>query len=727
MALLELVMIVKNSGKIIEHCLETNKKYIDHWTILDTGSTDNTPEIIKNTLKEIPGNLYIENYPPGDFDFSKARNRAFELANKKCKYMIVLDDSYEIANGEKLREYLNISDKKVLNIKIGNLDNEYFHKDYYSNRITKSTSGLRYKYRVHEILKIDNNTKIDNIKIENGFIIDHIITEHSQRSFSRFNRDIEMLNKDLKIYKNDPRLIYYLAYTNLLLNKSDEVKKYCKEFLNLNLSFTNNYEYYFFADYNLACLEFKETNDIEIFQNKMIKIQNTHTERAEPMFKICVILYENGEYYKINKLITNLIIFPKPYLQTTILENSTYEYYIPYLFIDVKIKLGLINEAVPVLKDLITRYPNDQRLLNMKYAICDNLDISKIRTGSKVLVIHTGHIFITWNPAGSTKISGSENMAISMANQFRDLGYRVFIFGQFKEEYPKPVDYQTTIDGIQYIDNSLFSDFCLSYVVDYMIISRFVTNLIYYDNIKKVYLWVHDILPAGENTFLQFHKTKFKAIISVSKWQKNEIVICHKLPEDKVIVSRNAILPKRFLNKNIERTPFRFIYTSSMNRGLDNFVNMIKPLKIKYPSSTFYIFGNSDQIESNILQQIKDPLLISYVFLHERVSQDQLSIELLKSDIWLYPTTFYETYCISAVEAMAAGCLVAGITLGALTEIVDDRGVMAKDTTELLEKLIDVLDSPNKKADIIERAEEWSMKQDFFSLAKSWEKDIFSL
>jgi glycosyltransferase involved in cell wall biosynthesis len=260
-----------------------------------------------------------------------------------------------------------------------------------------------------------------------------------------------------------------------------------------------------------------------------------------------------------------------------------------------------------------------------------------------------------------------------------------------------------------------------------MIISRFVTNLIYYDNIKKVYLWVHDILPAGENTFIQFHKTKFKAIISVSQWQKNEIINCHKLPEDKIIVSRNAILPKRFLNKNIERIPFRFIYTSSMDRGLANFVNMIKPLKMQYPSATFYIFGNSDQIESNILQQIKDPLLNLYVFLHERVSQDQLSIELLKSDVWLYPTTFYETYCISAVEAMAAGCLVAGITLGALTEIVDDRGVMAKDTTELLEKLIDVLDSPNKKTEIIERAEEWSMKQDFFSLAKSWEKDIFSL
>ena len=34
--LLELVMIVKNSGQEIIPMLESTKKWIDHWTILDT-------------------------------------------------------------------------------------------------------------------------------------------------------------------------------------------------------------------------------------------------------------------------------------------------------------------------------------------------------------------------------------------------------------------------------------------------------------------------------------------------------------------------------------------------------------------------------------------------------------------------------------------------------------------------------------------------------------------
>ena len=45
-----------------------------------------------------------------------------------------------------------------------------------------------------------------------------------------------------------------------------------------------------------------------------------------------------------------------------------------------------------------------------------------------------------------------------------------------------------------------------------------------------------------------------------------------------------------------------------------------------------------------------------YIFVSPRVSQSQISIELLKSDIFLYPTDFPETYCIAALEAQISEC-----------------------------------------------------------------------
>ena len=101
--LLELVMIVKNSGEILRECLKENRKYIDYWTIVDTGSNDNTCDIIKEELKDVPGELHYSEF----IDFSQARNKSLELSSKTCKYTIVLDDSYVIFEGDKLRNFLS--------------------------------------------------------------------------------------------------------------------------------------------------------------------------------------------------------------------------------------------------------------------------------------------------------------------------------------------------------------------------------------------------------------------------------------------------------------------------------------------------------------------------------------------------------------------------------------------------------------------------------------------
>jgi glycosyltransferase involved in cell wall biosynthesis len=53
--LLELVMIVKNSGEVLRDCLRAAKPHIDHWTILDTGSIDQTPQIVTEELNGVPG------------------------------------------------------------------------------------------------------------------------------------------------------------------------------------------------------------------------------------------------------------------------------------------------------------------------------------------------------------------------------------------------------------------------------------------------------------------------------------------------------------------------------------------------------------------------------------------------------------------------------------------------------------------------------------------------
>ena len=41
-------MIVKNESAVIKRCLDSVKEIIDYWVIIDTGSTDDTKEIIQD-------------------------------------------------------------------------------------------------------------------------------------------------------------------------------------------------------------------------------------------------------------------------------------------------------------------------------------------------------------------------------------------------------------------------------------------------------------------------------------------------------------------------------------------------------------------------------------------------------------------------------------------------------------------------------------------------------
>jgi len=77
--------MVKNAGPQFEEMLQKNIQKVDRWTILDTGSTDDTIDTIKRTLVgKKRGELYEEPF----INFRDSRNRLLDLAGKSCKFII---------------------------------------------------------------------------------------------------------------------------------------------------------------------------------------------------------------------------------------------------------------------------------------------------------------------------------------------------------------------------------------------------------------------------------------------------------------------------------------------------------------------------------------------------------------------------------------------------------------------------------------------------------------
>ena len=84
-------MIVKNEADIILNTLKNLIEHIqlDYWVICDTGSTDNTAELIENFFKEkgIEGELHHDEWQ----DFAHNRTKALEYAYKKTDFLFIFD------------------------------------------------------------------------------------------------------------------------------------------------------------------------------------------------------------------------------------------------------------------------------------------------------------------------------------------------------------------------------------------------------------------------------------------------------------------------------------------------------------------------------------------------------------------------------------------------------------------------------------------------------------
>ena len=183
--LIQLVMIVKNAGDNFENILKENLPSFDRYTILDTGSTDNTVEIIKKTLVNKKGKVYQEPF----INFRESRNRSLELAGNTCKFNLILDDTYVVKNN--LREFLQTTrsdqfgDSYSLYIKS-------YDVVYCSNRITKSLTNLRYIYTIHEVITDQNNKNV-MVPFDDSYVHDVMDKYMETRTYERKQLDIKLL------------------------------------------------------------------------------------------------------------------------------------------------------------------------------------------------------------------------------------------------------------------------------------------------------------------------------------------------------------------------------------------------------------------------------------------------------------------------------------------------------------------------------------------------------
>lgn len=791
MSEISLCIIGRDEQDNVRQCLESCIEIIDEVVFVDTGSRDSTKDIVRSLCGRHGKILKLIDSPWRD-DFSYHRNESFNAATRD--FILWLDCDDELINPDALKKFI---DKNSDRIEIVSLPYDYATDDdgnvtvvHWRERVLRnrrhpedpSRSFWVWKDRVHEYLYYPESTKIDLLqtcRVRHRKKIDGSLNDKKASN----ERNIRILEEIIReaggLEKASARHLVYLGSEYWVRGRMDEARKV----YNAYLKKTDWDEEAVQILCRLSEMDLKEGN-IESAADNALMALKLCPSWPDPYLALARVEFEKKRFRNVINLCDIVLMLPEP--QTVLVLTPLQKNYTPKVLKYMSLmELGRFEEALELVKECLKIRKNEQFLKEDYKKIQEELarrrtvesvvylgpvlglDVlkslpeevraepiiqdmiiaasGKSKSGKRKgsLAIYTGPFIEPWGPWSfeSGGVGGSETAAWRVAELMAERGYDVTVFGE-----PGPgVGYH---GSIMYAPARMFLELSDSY--DSVLCSRRADLADAGIPARRKVLWLHDV-NIGDSLTAE-RARKFDCFVFVSEWQAEQYRNLYEgVTAEKSIVIGNAIstslLEKAFEEFSGDKDPYRFIYPSSPERGLDYLLDMWPYIKEIMPEATLDIYYGFKNIEFFLsqnpdLRAIYRKLLGKIEFLeklgvknHGRVSQLQLYKEMLGSTWWVYPTLFCETFCITALEAVACGLIPVVSNVGALPSTLKGHGFLIDGSPEYPEvrrAFLDTISNVVKdiKADstsFVERASaaarevpvDWSQRADL------WEEVLF--
>lgn len=268
-------MIIKDETNVICRCLKSVLPIIDYWVISDTGSTDGTQKMVKEFLKDIPGELYEE--PWVNFEYN--RNHALDLARNKADYILFIDADEELVFEKDFKLPPLEKDFYFINSRYGG-------SEYVRSQLVKNGLNWKWKGVVHEAVYSHQARSSEILEKVYNFIRPE--QGSRARDKDRYLKDAQALEEALKKNPNNKRDLFYLAQSYKDAGKFElSIKNYEKR-----IALGGWDQEVFWSKYQIATLQKRLKKDPKLFIDSFINAFTYRPQRAEPLY--CL-----AEYYRI--------------------------------------------------------------------------------------------------------------------------------------------------------------------------------------------------------------------------------------------------------------------------------------------------------------------------------------------------------------------------------------------------------------------------------------------
>jgi beta-1,4-mannosyl-glycoprotein beta-1,4-N-acetylglucosaminyltransferase len=695
-------MIVKDEAHIIEETFNKllSKVVIDYYVICDTGSTDDTVTIIKKYFEKcgIPGEIHLHEWK----NFGYNRTLALEAAYKKSDYLLIFDADDYIEGDINLK---NLTFDGYM-LKFGSSDSSYERMSLVKNNIVWKYIGV-----LHEYIKCDRDF-ITGYITGNYFIVSGR-TSSRNKDPKKYQKDAEILEKGYyeSIDNGDNlhnRYVYYCANSYLDAGIKDKAIEWYKKTLVSQGWFDERYN---------SCLKlWNLTGD----RDYLVQSFDFNPRRVEGIYQLirhytCEFKYTTAmNYYN---FIRNYYENKWDDLSTKLFSNvHAYTFYLPYYMIIVSEKCKDYATGIKMYsiifehKTIVDQWWFNNLLFNIQFFEVPQIEIEKytkyikskgINDNSLVtilneklekieikqeyyfdILIYVGFSSRPWNYTYSltNAMGGSERAIIYLSNLFPK-NWKILISGDVENE---------TVGNITYLHRFSLNK---NYSFNTIIVSRYVSYFSMYNYLKfdKLILMAHDTYFMNNisgctktaNELIPVDKIDY--IVYLTEWQKNYYqTVSH--PELKNV-------PFKIINNGIElslfpklykKIPNKFIYTSGSMRGLKRLLELWGDILEKLPDATLSICSyeqfpknNEDRLLNQIIKNNKS---IEHL---GKLNQKELYNLMDSAEYWLYPCSFNETSCITAMEMLMSEVICLYYPIGGLTDTMGKYGIKIQHGNEI--------------------------------------------
>jgi tetratricopeptide (TPR) repeat protein len=299
-------MIVKNESRVITRLLNSVLPIIDTYLICDTGSTDDTPNIIRNFFLQhnIPGEVITEPFK----NFGYNRTFALKSARGRATYALLLDADMIFKIEPNFDKQALTADYYLITQKGGGLS-------YYNTRLIKLDIDAKCVGPTHEYYDLPQGSRSDKL---NTLWIDDIGDGGCKAD--KFDRDIRLLKGGIEEEPNNGRYYFYLANSYFNSGRHAESIPYYEKRIEL----AGWSEEVFYSGLNLGHA-YMSTGQQEKAIFTWMQAYETQPSRSETIYEITKYYREKGK----NKLGMAFCLLgksiPYPKNDTLFIHTEVYE------------------------------------------------------------------------------------------------------------------------------------------------------------------------------------------------------------------------------------------------------------------------------------------------------------------------------------------------------------------------------------------------------------------